>query len=107
MSSVYRSNRKIEDTDLIRLNSMGLSLRNIAGVLNCHHTTVTQRLQALGVTPYDTRRSFMDQVIKRISANQADWIADQLGPHFNITDFVTNLLVQEYIRSNQNKGKLK
>lgn len=101
MSSVYRANRKANDADLIRLNSMGLSLGTIANILGCHHTTVTQRLKALNIPPADTRRAFMEDVAQRLTPAQLDWIADQLGPYHSIKDFITNLLTEEYLRQNQ------
>jgi hypothetical protein len=104
MSNVYRSNRKANDTDLIRLNSVGLSLATIANLLGCHHTTVTQRLKALNIPPADTRRAFMEDVANKLSPAQMDWLADQLGPHLSIKDFVTNLLAKEYQRQTQPKA---
>lgn len=104
MSNVYRANRKANDADLIRLNSMGLSLGTIAKILNCHHTTVTQRLKALNIPPADTRRAFMEDIVTRLTPAQSDWIADQLGPHHSIKDFVTNLLTKEYHRQNQKEA---
>ena len=97
MTSAFRSNRKINDADLIRLNSVGLSLASIANVFGCHHSTVTQRLKAINVPPADTRRAFMEDVVARLSVAQTDWLADQLGPHLSIKDFVTNLLVKAYL----------
>ncbi len=104
MSNVYRANRKANDADLVRLNSMGLSLGTIAKILNCHHTTVTQRLKALNVPPADTRRAFMEDIVTRLTPAQSDWIADQLGPHHSIKDFITNLLTKEYLRQNQKEA---
>jgi hypothetical protein len=101
MSNVYRANRKANDADLVRLNSMGLSLSTIANILNCHHTTVTQRLKALNVPPADTRRAFMEDIVTRLTPAQSDWIADQLGPHHSIKDFITNLLTKEHFRQSQ------
>ena len=62
MSTVYRPNRKATDADIIRLNSVGLSLSTIAGLFGCHPATISLRLKALNVAPADTRRSFMEDV---------------------------------------------
>jgi hypothetical protein len=97
MSNVYRPNRKATDEDIIRLNSVGLSLSSIAKVLGCHPTTVTIRLKALGVSPSDTRRTFMEDVFMSLSPKQQEWLTQQLGPHISIKDFVRNLLVEEYL----------
>lgn len=104
MSSVFRANRKASDHDIIRLNSVGLSLGTIASILGCHHTTITQRLRSLNIQPADTRRTFMEDVVTKLSTSQMDWLADQLGPHLSIKDFITNLLAKEYL-ADQNKSK--
>lgn len=101
MSSVNRANRKATDEDLIVLNSLGLSLATIAKQLGCHHTTVTQRLKALGIDPADTRRSFMEDIVKRMPIPQMEWLAGQLDGQVSIKDFVSTLLADEYRRQNQ------
>lgn len=97
MSNLLRVNRKMHDEDVIRMNSVGLSLSTIANVLGVHPTTVTLRLKHLGIDPADTRRAFMEDVFKRLSSDQQDWLADQLGPHISIKDFMVNLIAKEYI----------
>ena len=97
MSKVFRANRKASDDDIIRLNSVGLSLATIAKVLGCHPTTITLRLKALGVDPADTRRTFMEDIFVTLSEPQQEWLADQLGPHISIKGFVKNLLVEAFI----------
>ena len=97
MSNVYRSNRKGSDEEIIRLNSVGLSLSTIAKVLDCHPTTVTLRLKSLNIKPADTRRTFMEDVFTSLSNDQQEWLADQLGPHISVKDFVRNLVVKEYM----------
>jgi hypothetical protein len=97
MSSVYRANRKATDDDIIRLNSVGLSLSTIAKQLDCHPTTITLRLKALNIPPADTRRTFMEDVWVSLSKQQQDWLVNQLGPHISVKDFVRNLLVKEFL----------
>ena len=105
MSNVYRSNRKGSDEEIIRLNSVGLSLSTIAKVLDCHPTTVTLRLKSLNIKPADTRRTFMEDVFTSLSNDQQEWLADQLGPHISVKDFVRNLVVKEYmLKKPQNQG---
>lgn len=103
MSQVYRANRKATDDDIIRLNSVGLSLSTIAELLDCHPTTITLRLKALKIAPADTRRTFMEDVFKTLSNQQQEWLADQLGPHISIKDYVRNLLVKEFLNKS-NRG---
>lgn len=97
MSGAYRVNRKASDEDIVRLNSVGLSLSTIAEQLDCHPTTITLRLKALGIEPADTRRSFMERIFVSLPPNQQQWLIVQLGPHVSIQDFIRNLLVEKYI----------
>lgn len=96
MSAVNRPNRKASDQDLIRLNSVGLSLATIGEMVNCHPSTITQRLKAMGVNPADTRRSFMEDIFQTLTLQQKEWLADQLGPTISIKDFVRGLIILAY-----------
>ena len=96
MANVYRANRKATDEDIIRMNSVGLSLATIARALNCHPTTVTLRLKSLRVQPADTRRSFMEDIFLELTLDQQEWLADQLNPYLSIKDFVKKLIQNEY-----------
>jgi len=100
MSSVYRSNRKAEDADIVRLNSVGLSLATVAKLLGVNPTTITLRLRSLGIAPADTRRAFMEDVFKTLSEPNQEWLADQLGPHLNIKEYVRQLIVKAYHERN-------
>lgn len=104
MTSAYRVNRKATDKDIVRLNSVGLALGTIAKQLKCHPTTVTLRLRDLGVKPADTRRAFMEDIYLSMPLKQRTWLEDQLGPQYNIKDFVKNLLAQEYLASQSKKA---
>jgi transposase len=97
MSTANRPNRKATDDDIIKLNSVGMSLSSIAKELDVHPSTVTLRLQQLNVPPADTRRTFMEDIYKSLSSDQQDWLAAQLGPGISIKDYVRNLLLKEYI----------
>mgnify|MGYP003478861633 FL=1 len=89
--------KKASDAEIVRLNSLGLSLATIAEKCNCHPTTVTLRLQKLNIPPADTRRTFMEDVCTSLSLNQQDWLVSKLGPHFTIKDYVKGLIVQAFI----------
>ncbi|MNE69256.1 hypothetical protein D3C80_1649710 [compost metagenome] len=102
MSTVYRVNRKASDADVIRLNSVGLSLATVAKVIGCHPTTVTLRLKRLGVEPADTRRTFMEDVFLRLDLSQQEWLADELERQdISVKTFVYRLIQQAYVQSNQ------
>ena len=96
MSTLFRANRKAEDANIIRLNSVGLSLGTIARVLDCHPSTVTLRLNSLGVPPADTRRSFMEDIFVSLSVEQQEWLADQLVSGMTIKEFVKSLIIKAY-----------
>ena len=92
--------KKVNDSDVIALNSVGISLAGIAKRLNCHHTTVTSRLNTLSVSPADTRRSFMEDIFDGLSLRQQEWLINQLGPSHSVKDFVKSLIIREYISKN-------
>lgn len=104
MSAVFRSNRKATDEDIVRLNSVGLSLSTIAKVLGCHPTTITLRLKSLGVPSADTRRTFMEDIFITLDTSQQEWLADQLNPSMSIKDYVRELLVDAYKNSAKNEN---
>lgn len=94
-----RPKRKASNEEIITLTSLGLSLQTIGSRLNMHPTTITQRLDKLNLKPADTRRAFMEDILDSMSANQVDWLSDQLGPHFTIKDYIQNLLTKEFLKT--------
>lgn len=91
---------KLRDADIIRMNSVGLSQSTIAIALCCHPTTVTQRLKFNNVTPADTRRGFMEDIIMNLGADCSEWLADQVSPNLTIKDFMVSLIKEKYDASN-------
>ena len=89
--------RKADDSQIIDLNSVGLSLTSIGERLGVHHTTIRHRLQSLGVPPADTRRAFMEDIYEALTPGQQEWLIDQLGPGHSVKDFVRSLLISEYV----------
>ena len=96
MANVNRPNRKASDSDILRMNYVGLSLGTIAKILGIHPTTVTLRLRNLGVNPADTRRTFMENVLCLMSEDVQEWLADQLGHNYQIREYVRDLLQKAY-----------
>lgn len=90
----------IPDPQLVRLNSLGYSLAAIAEVFKCHPSTVTKRLSDLGVAPADTRRTFMDDVLRTMTPDQIDWLSSYLGPHYHVKNLVVDLLKTAYMARN-------
>lgn len=97
MARQRRTKKTIPDSDLIRLNSLGFSLATIGSSLGCHPTTVTLRLKDMGVSPADTRRTFMEDVLMKMPIAQLEWVEHQLGPHHSIKDYVRTLITNAYL----------
>jgi len=87
----------VDDTEILRLNSLGYSLQFIGQNQSCHQTTITNRLNANGVEPMDTRRSFMEDVYKRIPPPLIGKLSNKLGAHYTIKDHITNLLMKDLL----------
>lgn len=100
MSDVYRANRKASDADIIRLNSVGLSLATIARALDCHPTTITMRLKSLKIPPADTRRSFMEDIFLTLTIDQQEWLADQVA-NTSIKEYIKRIIVEKHAEANQ------
>lgn len=91
---------KLRDADIIRMNSVGLCQSTIATALGCHPTTVTQRLKFNNVTPADTRRGFMEDIIMNLGADCSEWLADQVNQNLTIKDYIVSLIKEKYDASN-------
>jgi hypothetical protein len=89
--------RKANDTTIMNLNNVGISLCGIAERLGVHHTTVTHRLKVMGLAPADTRRAFMEDIYEGLSMQQQQWLINQLGPGYSVKEFVRSLLLKEFI----------
>lgn len=96
MSEVHRPSRKTTDAAIIRANSIGRSLVSIANQYGCHPTSVTLRLKTLGITPTDTRRSFMEDVLTDVPQEVQDWLADLVAEDATIKDVVRDALLFVY-----------
>lgn len=94
------ANKRTNDSEIIGLNSVGISLGGIARRLACHHTTVTARLKVLNVPPADTRRAFMEDIFDSLPPSQQDWLMEQLAGGRPIKDFVKSLIIAEYVKRN-------
>ena len=90
----------LRDLDIIRMNNVGLSQSTIATALGCHPTTVTQRLKLNNVTPADTRRGFMEDIIMGLGADCSEWLADQVSLNLTIKDFMVSLIKEKYDECN-------
>lgn len=96
-SGTSGTRKKINDAQLISLNSVGISLGGIGQHLGVHHTTVTHRLKELGIPPADTRRAFMEDIYDSLTDSQRQWLVAQLGPGHSIKDYVRSLIIKEFV----------
>ena len=101
MSNTISANRKINETDLIKLNNLGLSLRTIGSMLDCHPTTVKIRLDALGIPAADTRRAFMEDIYFGLTPSAQEWLVKQLEGTSSVKDLVAHLIMGAYINESR------
>lgn len=101
MGYVMRPKKLVDEQLLIAMNSLGYSLYTIAAAMPCHPSTVTNRLQELGIPATDTRHSFMELVIDPTSDDVKEWVLNQLTQTKNIKDFVRELILDKYNQRNQ------
>ena len=101
MGYVMRPKKLVDEQLLIAMNSLGYSLYTIAAAMPCHPSTVTNRLQELGIPATDTRHSFMELVIDPTSDDVKEWVLNQLTQTKNIKDFVRELILDKYSQRNQ------
>lgn len=97
MTTQYQKELSERDAHIIRLNAVGLSLATISEILGCHPSTITHRLKKLKVTPIDSRRAFMEDVIRALSDEEQAWLVDLLEEkQMNIKEFVIKLIKHKF-----------
>lgn len=94
--------KTVRASDVVTLNSIGLSLHDISRRLKCHHTTVAHKLKTLGIAPADTRRSFMSDIWEELTPSQRKHLVSKLGPSVSIKELIKSLIIKDYL-DNQNK----
>lgn len=87
---------RVADEILIKLNSLGLSLKRIGQLTGYHFSTIKVRLSELGIDPTDTRRAFMDDIYQKLTPAQRDWLSDELNMGQPISAFIRMLIVDKY-----------
>lgn len=92
-----RYNRKTDDVLITELNSVGLSLAGIGKRMGVHHTTIKHRLNNMGIEPFDTRRSFMEDIFDSLTLQQQRWLISQLGPDYSIKSYLRQLILREFL----------
>lgn len=96
MSTNTYSEPRISDRDIIRYNSVGLPMTTIGQLLGCTQSYISIRMRSMELRPFDTRRSFMEEIFFSLTPTQQEWLMDQLGHKGTIKEYVKNLLVQAY-----------
>lgn len=91
--------KKVEDEDLLELNKLGLLHREIAEILGCNTSTVTNRLHKLGIRKYNMNRR--KEVLELHNKGLYD---REIAGILNITrEDVTHLLNVQGIRGRSKK----
>lgn len=93
------------DRKIVRLNSVGLGLSHIGDKLAIHKSTVKARLNALGIAPADTRRTFMQDVFETLPTKFQDRLMDHLGGGMPIGAFVRKLIIDYFIAQDAQNSK--
>lgn len=88
------------EEQIVRLNSVGLSLSTISNILNCHPSTITNRMKAMGVAPMDSRRAFMEDILMSLPEEEQAWLVQLMADNnTNVKDYITLLLRNQYATS--------
>ena len=88
------------EEQIVRLNSVGLSLSTISNILNCHPSTITNRMKAMGVAPMDSRRAFMEDILLSLPEEEQAWLVQLMADNnTNVKDYITLLLRNQYATS--------
>lgn len=96
MANVKKALR-VKDSDIVKLNYVGLPLKAIGEILGCHYATVTNRMKAMRIAPVDTRHSFMEGIFKSLSVEQQEWLVNYLyNNQIPIKNFISFLIQQAY-----------
>src|SRR5690606_4562685 len=96
MANVKKALR-VKDSDIVRLNYVGLPLKAIGEILGCHYATITNRMKAMNLAPVDTRRGFMEDIFKDLTADQQDWLSNYLyNNQVSIKSFLSFLIQQAH-----------
>lgn len=92
MANVKKALR-VKDSDIVRLNYVGLPLKAIGEILGCHYATITNRMKAMNLAPVDTRRGFMEDIFKDLTPDQQDWLSNYLyNNQVSIKSFLSFLI---------------
>lgn len=96
MANVKKALR-VKDSDIVKLNYVGLPLKAIGEILGCHYATVTNRMKAMRIAPVDTRHSFMEDIFKSLSVEQQEWLINYLyNNQIPIKNFLSFLIQQAH-----------
>lgn len=93
---------KISDAEILRANSFGLSLQEIGNMAGITRPAISQRLKAMGIPAFDTRRSFMNEVIRRLPEVAFKHIDKTLSPTFTAKDYIVKLIMDDVLRNQGN-----
>ena len=104
MTKILKRTRKTkaDDSAIIKLNSIGISLSTIGELLGVHPTTVSNRLKILGIEPTYTTHAFMEEVIRTLPQETQDWLVTKCSRVYPIRDLIKDLIIGQYNRENNN-----
>lgn len=96
MANVKKEDR-VDGTEILKLNHLGLGLRTIGDLLGCHAATVAVRLKELGVEVVDTRKNFMGDVYNSLTDDEKEWLVDTLyNSGKSVKSFISEVIKEAF-----------
>lgn len=88
----------IDEIALLRMVKLGFSVKTIAGIYDCHISTITNRLNALGVSAMDGRRNFIEDVFYGLEEDEQLWLIESLDYYENIKELFKEMIKNAHQR---------
>lgn len=89
----------VDDPTMLFYNSLGYSLQSIGDIVGVHPTTISKRLKLHGIPAADTRRTFMEDVLKPLSHQDRQALIAKFQGVPSVKEYVRNLILQDLKKS--------
>lgn len=104
MSKLDKTSIRIaQDKEILSFVKLGYSIATIGSLMGVNPATITKRLKILGVDIIDNRKSFTEDIFEKLSPQQKIWLEAKLTPVYNVTAFMRDLIIQEFIKDRGDK----
>lgn len=89
---------EINEITLLRMVKLGFSVKTIADAHDCHISTVTNRLNSLGITAMDGRRNFIEDIFFGLEEEEQGWLIESIDYYTDIKELMREMLKNAYQR---------